>query len=233
MSERTLEEVFGPEIIEQAPFRVIYADPPWETPNRLATKSNPSSTHYPLMRNEDIANMPVADIAARDAILVLWVTWPNMAWMSTVVRNWGFRYISGMPWLKVTKDGRPWIALGRWFRECSELVVVGKRGKPPVPPLGSARNGIILAPRGKESRKPEEVAQWIESVSPGPYLEMFARRPRPGWSVWGLEADGSRYDGQGNMISGPTPLEEPSAEDGAEVVAGYEEAAEARWRQGE
>lgn len=179
-------DVFGPLVMCQGPYRVIYADPPWETPNRRVN----GGTHYPLMDNKDIVNLPVGQLTNCAAYLFLWVTWTNFKWTLQVIENWGFKYQTGMPWVKMTKGGKPWIGLGGLVRECSELLIIAKRGHPDSPPKSAYRPGVVLAPRGRVSAKPEEVARWIELAVPdGPRIELFARRPRPGWVVWGNEVE--------------------------------------------
>lgn len=201
------------------PFGTILADPAWPS------KSHPPDTardrwigtnmrpRYRTMKPEDLINLPVAAISAPDSVLVLWSTWMHLDLAMRCIEAWGFRYATGMPWLKVTKgsvggDGgqmdsphpviRPIFGPGVWFQHCTELVLIGRRGRP-FGELGNprpARKGIVVAPRGEEhSEKPREVQDWIDAAGfPGPKLEMFARRTRPGWVCWGDEVDAGRSD---------------------------------------
>ena len=142
---------------------------------------------YNRMPYAELAALPVQEYAKPDSMLVLWSTWTHLNQAMELIPAWGFRYCAGFPWLKVTKDGRPIFGLGVWFQGCTELILVGRRGKP----FGSkgnprpARKGIVISRRQEHSRKPDEVAEWIERCLPGPYLELFARRRRPGWDAVG------------------------------------------------
>ena len=183
-TEQRAWEVFGAPVMAQGPYRVIYADPPWPTLNRRGPLGG---THYPLMGGDEIANLPISRITDDNCVLLLWVTWPNLSLGMQIIDAWGFTYLTGMPWIKVTKDGNGLhIGMGRWFRECSELLLIGRRGRVDAPQ--PAIQGAVWHRRGTVSRKPEEVAQWAMRM-PGPYLELFARRPRPGWVVWGNEVE--------------------------------------------
>lgn len=199
------------------PYKTVLADPSWPSKSTgddakrtkwLATNTKP---RYKTMKPADIMALPVNDIADRDAMLVMWATWMHLALAMKVIEAWGFRYVTGIPWLKVCKPElvwggpqydvaawlekdphaiRPIYGPGVWFQHCTELILLARRGHP-FGKLGNprpARKGIIIAPRGDEhSRKPEELQAWIDQKFPGPKLEMFARQPREGWSSWGDE----------------------------------------------
>src|SRR2546428_9901480 len=106
-------------------YRVIYADPPWPTLNR---RRQLGGTHYPMMSAGEILALPVSGWADGNAVLALWCSWPNLPLGLQVIEAWGFKYVSGCPWLKVSKNGGVHPGLGRWFRECSELLLMGTRG---------------------------------------------------------------------------------------------------------
>jgi N6-adenosine-specific RNA methylase IME4 len=179
------------------PFGTIVADPPW--PSRSIPAGQPRShwlkenmkPRYNTMSADDLLHLPVTTIAAPDAVLVVWATWMHLDLAFRLIPAWGFRYSTGMPWLKVCKDGiNPIYGPGPWFQHCTEIVLIARRGKPfgangnPRP----ARKGIIVAPRSKHSRKPAELQNWIDSHTfPEPKLEMFATQTRPGWTSWGTD----------------------------------------------
>ena len=104
---------------------------------------------------------------------------------------WGFSYKSNIVWHKVRKDGGPdGRGVGFYFRNVTELVLFGVRGKNARTLAPGRRKVNFLATQKREhSRKPDEFYDIVESCSPGPFLELFARGPRDGWDVWGNQAD--------------------------------------------
>jgi N6-adenosine-specific RNA methylase IME4 len=172
-------------------FATILADPPWQFQNRTG-KMAPEHKRlhrYGTMSMSDIFELPVAQIAAKRAHLYLWV--PNaliQEGLETMSR-WGFKYKTQLIWYKVRKDGGPdRRGVGFYFRNVTEVLLFGVRGKHArtLQPGRSMAN-IIVSRKGAHSVKPEEQFDVIESCSPGPYLELFARRPRIGWHQWGNE----------------------------------------------
>ncbi|MGW0358914.1 MT-A70 family methyltransferase [Nocardia nova] len=159
-------------------YRTIMADPPW---NIDQFGGRGASQHYPLMTVEQIKDMPVTDLAEDDASLWIWVT--NGSWRAgyDVMEAWGFTYRSPLTWVK------PRLQLGQYLRNMTEHVLFGTRGKVKV--NFRAQPTWFMAPVQDHSHKPEEQYAIIERVSSGPYLELFARRPQPGWDVWGNEID--------------------------------------------
>jgi N6-adenosine-specific RNA methylase IME4 len=158
-------------------FRCILADPPWEyydTPTRGA-----ASRHYPTMTLEEIKAVPVP--AAPDAHLWLCVTNAHLPDAFDVVHAWGFEYKTLLTWVKTNGMGT-----GNWLRNNTEHVLFCVRGK--LPPLRRDCPTVFEAPRTRRhSEKPIALFQLVESVTPGPRVELFAREERPGWAGWGLE----------------------------------------------
>ena len=138
------------------------------------------------MKVEQIAALPVSDLAERDAHLWLWVTNGLLPEGLRVMQSWGFRYVTNVCWGKTTGYG-----LGQYVRGAHELLLFGVRGRIPYArDLEGKRvqaRSLIMAPRGRHSEKPEEARRLIELVSPGPYLELFSRKRVPGWAHWGNE----------------------------------------------
>jgi len=165
-------------------FRVISADPPWKTGQTGARGAN---RHYALMSTAHIAAMPISDLAADHATLLLWVTSAGLQDGLDVMKAWGFSYRTTLVW-----DKRPALGLGNYFRNSHELLLHGVRGRAPFSFRG--QSSVVSFPRMAHSVKPFEMAALIERVLPeGPYLELFARRrptSRADWSIWGLEAPG-------------------------------------------
>jgi N6-adenosine-specific RNA methylase IME4 len=141
------------------------------------------------MELKDIVELPVADVVAKNAHLYLWVPNALLPDGLRVMEAWGFRYVSNIVWAKRRKDGKPdGRGVGFYFRNVTELLLFGVRGS--MRTLAPARSQVnIIETRKREhSRKPDEQYRLIESCSPGPYLELFARYPKKGWAVWGDEA---------------------------------------------
>ena len=102
---------------------------------------------------------------------------------------WGFRYVSNIVWAKRRKDGGPdGRGVGFYFRNVTELILFGVRGSLRTLPPGRRQVNMIETQKREHSRKPDESYDLIEACSPGPFLELFARYPRTGWSAWGDEA---------------------------------------------
>ena len=148
-------------------------------------------SRYATMDLETICALPVADFVKEPAHLYLWVPNAMLPTGLEVLRAWGFEYKTNLIWHKIRKDGgSDGRGVGFYFRNVTEMVLFGIRGKNArtLPP--GRRQGNLLATRKREhSRKPDELYDVIEACSPGPRLEMFARGRRRGWAVWGNEAD--------------------------------------------
>jgi N6-adenosine-specific RNA methylase IME4 len=175
----------------QGGFRTILADPPWRFTNRTGkvAPEHRRLDRYSTMALEAIKSIPVADCAAPNAHLYLWVPNALLPDGIAVLESWGFRYVSNIVWAKRRKDGGPdGRGVGFYFRNVTELLLFGVRGS--MRTLSPARSQVnMIETRKREhSRKPDEQYDLIEACSPGPHLELFARRPRDGWSAWGDEA---------------------------------------------
>lgn len=162
-------------------FKTILVDPPWDIEQK---GGRGAERHYDLMTLDRIKAMPVGALADEDAHLWLWVTNATMRAGYDVAESWGFNVRSPLTWVKFR------LGLGNYLRNSTEHMLFATRGKAPV--LYRAQPTWINAPVTDHSHKPEEQYALIERVSPGPYLELFARR-RPlstsDWSVWGNQID--------------------------------------------
>ena len=172
-------------------YQTILADPPWlERGGGQITRG--AQRHYPLMKTEAIAALPVSTWAAPNAHLYLWATNNFLEDGFRVMAAWGFRFITVITWNKKV-DGRWQMGIGQYFRGCTEHCLFGVRGVLPyrTRPDGKRAQGLtgFDAPRTEHSVKPEALRQMAELVSHGPRLEMFARRPADGWDLWGNECD--------------------------------------------
>lgn len=170
-------------------YQTILADPPWlydypGGPGNKAPWRIESAERYPRMTLEEICALDVQSLAAPGAHLYLWVTLPILNRAFDVIEAWGFEK---EPTTTITW-GKPGPGLGRGWRSSTEFLI-GARDRRRRPYLSTHPGTLVLAPRGAHSEKPEEFQNLIETMSPGPYLEMFARRQREGWDVWGNEVE--------------------------------------------
>jgi N6-adenosine-specific RNA methylase IME4 len=176
-------------------FGTILADPPWQFQNRTGkvAPEHKRLARYRTMGIEEIKALPVAEVAASAAHLYLWVPNALLPLGIEVMLAWGFSYKSNLVWHKVRKDGgSDGRGVGFYFRNVTELILFGVRGKSArtLPP-GRSQVNYLCSRKREHSRKPDEQYEIIESCSRGPFLELFARGERPGWMVWGNQADAS------------------------------------------
>lgn len=186
-------------------FGTIMADPPWQFQNKTGkiAPEHKRLNRYSTMVLDDICSMPVQTLADDPAHLYLWVPNALLPEGLKVMETWGFKYKSNIIWQKIRKDGGPdGRGVGFYFRNVTEILLFGVRGKNArtLAPgrsqvnfiVGEEPDGDIIKTRKREhSRKPDEQYGVIESCSNGPFLELFARGERPGWTVWGNQADES------------------------------------------
>ncbi len=170
-------------------FGAILADPPWRFDNATGkvAPEHRRLRRYATMGLDDICGMPVCNHAAPTSHLYLWV--PNALIQDgfKVMSAWGFQYKSMLTWLKVRKDGGPdGRGVGFYFRNVTEQVLFGVRGRNARTLAPGRRQVNLIATRKREhSRKPDELYQIIEACSRGPFLELFARTNRSGWTQHG------------------------------------------------
>ncbi|HEY5791946.1 MAG TPA: MT-A70 family methyltransferase [Chthoniobacterales bacterium] len=174
----------------QARYSTILADPPWQFQNRTGkvAPEHKRLLRYPTMDLQEIIQLPVGHLAAAQSHLYLWVPNALLAEGLEVMRGWGFTYKSNLVWYKVRKDGGPdGRGVGFYFRNVTELVLFGVRGSMRTLNPGRTQVNLFGTRKREHSRKPDEIYDLIEKCSSGPYLELFARFRRPGWSQWGNE----------------------------------------------
>jgi len=173
-------------------FRTLLADPPWRFQNKTGkvAPEHRRLSRYATLTLKEICDLPVGRVAAGTAHLYLWCPNTLLPQGLAVMDSWGFNYKANIVWHKIRKDGgSDGRGVGFYFRNVTELLLFGTRGKR-ARTLAPGRSQVnYLASRKREhSRKPDEQYQLIESCSPGPYLELFGRGTRPGWTSWGDEA---------------------------------------------
>jgi N6-adenosine-specific RNA methylase IME4 len=201
-------------------YKVILADPPWKSSEKFSKTAGYAKAHYPYMSIDELCALPVSSFAADESILILWVIWPQAENAFRVVNAWGFEYVTGFPWIKLydnpTVDlfgnlvATPVYGTGAWVRGCSEPVYICKRGNFETPKTHWMG---LLSNRLEHSRKPDDIYQYAETFA-GPRLEMFARRKRSGWDVFGNEVESDVYLG-----SLPNNVLQLTPEDGRENSA--------------
>jgi len=172
-------------------FGTILVDPPWQFTNRTG-KVAPEHRRlhrYETLTLDAIKGLPVEQLAAPTAHLYLWCPNALLPDGLAVMAAWGFTYKSNIVWHKVRKDGgSDGRGVGFYFRNVTELILFGVRGKNARTFAPGRRQVNLLATREREhSRKPDEQYEIIEACSPGPFLELFARNTREGWTACGDE----------------------------------------------
>ncbi len=173
-------------------FGTILADPPWRFQNRTGkiAPEHRRLTRYPTLTLHELKSIPVAVVAKRESHLYLWVPNALLAEGLQLMETWGFKYKTNIVWHKIRKDGGPdGRGVGFYFRNTTELVLFGIRGKCRTLPPGRRQVNIIRSRKREHSRKPDELYDIIEQCSPGPYLELFARGNRKNWTQWGNEVE--------------------------------------------
>ena len=172
-----------------APFALIYADPPWQ----YEGASDPTRTadrHYPTLSHDDLLLLPVGEIAAERSMLFMWATPPKIAEAVELMAAWGFTYKTSACWDKGGENGTHQ-GMGSYYRQQHELLLVGTRGDPPPPAPSNRPPSILRQPRMSHSAKPDLARKQIEAMFGNDIrrIELFARGPVPGWTVWGYEAE--------------------------------------------
>lgn len=165
-------------------FRTVYADPPWKYGDEGAPGGG-LGEQYSTMSVEQLEALNVGTLGHPEGShLWMWTTWPMVRERvpHRVLEAWGYRWVGEILWVK------PGLGVGRWLRPASEVLILGVKGTPSLPLLRDDQKGLLEAPRGRHSAKPEEAYEIIERLSPGPYIELFARRERAQWLRWGNEA---------------------------------------------
>lgn len=188
-------------------FGVIYADPPWsyEMYSDKGYGKSPD-VHYDCMTMDDLKAMrdQIIFSTAPDAVCIMWVCFPLLREAIDLMAAWGFQYKTGGPWVKRTAGGKPAFGTGYILRSAAELFLIGTIGNPKIK-NHSTRNVLLTGDqpetladidaiivdsiRREHSRKPDELIPLIENLFNGPFLELFARTQRPGWTVYGNQTD--------------------------------------------
>lgn len=168
------------------PYQIIYADPPWHYEQKRLQGA--AEHHYSTMSIEEICSLPIAGIAAKDSLLFLWATFPQLPEALRVIAAWGFKYKTvAFLWLKKNKKADSWFyGMGFWTRGNAELCLLATRGHPKR--QAANIHQFIISPIEEHSKKPDIVRDRITALAGDvPRIELFARQKTPGWDVWGNE----------------------------------------------
>ncbi|MBF0375664.1 MAG: DNA methyltransferase [Alphaproteobacteria bacterium] len=171
----------------QGGFGLIYCDPPWAFENwSAAGAAKGANAHYACESLADLQRMPVSALAARNAALAMWATFPMLPEALALMAAWGATYKTGGAWAKKTSTGKK-IAFGTGyiFRSAAEVLLIGTWGEPK--PLNHSTRNLWLSQVREHSRKPDDVRADLARLFCGPRIELFARQASEGWAVWGNE----------------------------------------------
>lgn len=172
------------------PFGCILADPPWSFLTYSgAGVPTQAADPYETLNLDGLRALPVASVAAPDCALIMWHSGTHTDQAIELGRAWGFRFVRSdlFVWVKAREHWKPEIGMGYWSRNGAEIAALFTRGHPKR--LNAAVEQVIFCRRGEHSAKPDAAYENIERLVSGPYLELFARRSRPGWSSWGDQVD--------------------------------------------
>ena len=170
-------------------FNILLADPPWRYERNAVQGA--AEKHYNTMNIEDICALPVAGLAADDAVLFLWSTFPQISDALRVVKAWSFEFVTcAFVWIKLNKkSGTPFFGCGFWTRSNAEICLLARKGKPRR--QSRSVHQLIISPVEAHSKKPDIVREKIvELMGDVPRIELFARERVPGWEAVGNEIDG-------------------------------------------
>lgn len=183
-----------------APFQTAVIDPPWpyqqvrSSDRKLygyASYTEQADRHqYHLLSIADLAALPVAN--AVSGYLFLWCPGPFLGDGFKLIDAWGFNYVTALHWLKRTQNGKILYGAGYWYRGAVETVLLARKSGTKA--IRTQQRNVFEAVRRNHSAKPEEFQDHVEQFFPGPYLELFARRQRPGWTCLGDESPGDGED---------------------------------------
>jgi N6-adenosine-specific RNA methylase IME4 len=174
------------------PFKVLCADPPWPFIDKLPGQHRGAERNYKCLSVRDICRFPLPTIAD-DAVLFLWRVAAMQQEALDVIKMWDFKLKTEAIWLKKTQSGSRWFGMGHTLRAEHEVCLIATRGRPQVLNHSTRSTFVtdfegLSALVGRHSEKPEKFYEIIESLFAGPYVELFARRQRPGWTCIGDEA---------------------------------------------
>jgi N6-adenosine-specific RNA methylase IME4 len=173
-------------------FGALLIDPPWRFVNRTGKMApeHKRLRRYGTMSFSEIASLSVGRLGLPRSHLYLWTPNALIEEALQIMRQWGFAYKTNIVWYKVRKDGGPdGRGVGFYFRNVTELLLFGIKGSLRTLQPGRRQVNVVVTRKQEHSRKPGQVYDIIERCSPGPFLELFARERREGWTQWGDELE--------------------------------------------
>lgn len=174
-------------------YQIIYADPPWKYnvfSDKPPAARKREEDYYEVMDLLDLAQLPVKDISADDAVIFMWATFPAMQTAMKLMKAWGFFYKTvGFVWVKKNKKSDSWFwGMGGWTRANAEVCLIGTKGN--LKRIAKNIHQVVDAPIREHSQKPNEVRERIVKLMGNlPRIELFAREKTKGWDVWGNEVE--------------------------------------------
>ena len=199
-----LDEIYPQ--LPQATYDIIYADPPWDYNGKMQFDKSSLKTEnvgfekdifissagfkYPTLKLRELKGLDVNSIAAKDSLLFMWTTGPQLAFAVELGKAWGFEYKTiAFVWDKMAHNP------GRYTLSQTELCLVFKKGRIPTPRGARNIRQLVQVPRGEHSEKPEAVIEGITKMFPAQRkIELFARKNYNGWDNWGLEIPDANVD---------------------------------------
>ena len=171
-------------------YNIIYADPPWQFKyySKKGEEKKSAQCHYSCMTLDDIKALPISRLAAKDCVLLMWVTFPFLEKGFEVIKEWGFEYKTcGFTWVKKNKKADSWFwGCGHWTRANAEICLLATKGNPKR--VSKSVHQVCDARIREHSRKPDEIREKIVQLCGDiPRIELFARQYAEGWDCWGNE----------------------------------------------
>lgn len=170
-------------------YNIIYADPPWQFSAWSSKAQKHVTRYYATMDSQEIMALPMEKIAADNAVLFLWATFPTLPLALETIKAWGFTYKTcAFTWVKQYRKSRSifW-GMGYYTRSNAEVCLLATKGKP-LPRLSHRVHSVIVSPVEEHSKKPDEARNRItELFGDLPRIELFARQHADGWDCWGNE----------------------------------------------
>lgn len=171
-------------------YNIIYADPAWsyKSNRKVYRNDRDANTRYQVSSHQELKDIPVQSIAAKDCLLFMWVTMPKLNTCWEIIEAWGFTYKTvAFTWVKTNKKSLSFFwGMGRWTRSNAELCLLATKGKPKR--VSAAVHSVVAQPIEKHSKKPDIIREKIVLLCGDlPRIELFARQKTDGWDVWGKE----------------------------------------------
>lgn len=170
-------------------YNIVYADPPWQFSAWSDKAQKHVTKHYPTMTIQEIMDLPVEELAADNAVLLMWATFPNLELALSTIKAWGFTYKTcAFTWVKQNrKTPSLFWGMGYYTRSNTEVCLIATKGKP-LPRLSHKVHSVLLSPVENHSKKPDDArSRIVELFGDLPRIELFARQHADGWDCWGNE----------------------------------------------